>query len=323
MISVIVPVYNSAAYLENCIDSILCQTYGDLEIICVNDGSTDDSLKLLQELALRDSRVRVLSQDNMGVASARNAGLEIARGEYIAFVDSDDELQPDMYELLVGLAGEHSSDITHCGYRKIYLNGKSKDVCGTGDLLIQTADEAICCLLVGERFVSGLWNKLYRAEVVTDLRFDPRLKINEDTLFNVQAFYRAKKTVFIDLPKYNYFERENSACARTASIQKKQNAVCAAEQILDLLRNSQAESAAAHRLYYCLTDLYRTYIFEGILKNRNICNELHQKICKTAALLESNSTRIRVNYVLMRKLPIVYMTIYRIYDSIRKPNWDI
>lgn len=323
MISVIIPVYNSAAYLESCIDSILRQTYTGLEIICVNDGSTDESLQVLYELSQRDPRVRILSQDNAGVASARNAGLEIARGEYIAFADSDDALEPDMYELLAGLAEKYQSDITHCGYRKMYLNGESKAVCGTGELLVQTGDEAICCLLAGERFASGLWNKLYRAEIVADLRFDPRLKINEDTLYNVQAFHRAKKTVFMDLPKYYYFERENSACARTASIEKKENAVYASEQILNQVRHSKAESAAAHRLHYCLTDLYRAYLFDGILKNRRMCDELHRKILNTAALLGNNSARTRVNYAIMRTLPVIYKAIYRIYDSVRKPNWDI
>lgn len=323
MISVIVPVYNSCAYLKNCIDSILRQTYSDLEIICVNDGSTDGSLRILKELEQQDSRIIVLSQDNAGVAAARNAGLEIAQGEYVAFVDSDDELQPDMYEVLINLAQENGSDITHCGYRKMYLDGTSKDICGTGQLLVQTADEAICCLLAGERFVSGLWNKLYRTNAIADIRFDTQLKINEDTLFNVQAFRRAEKTVFIDLPKYLYFERENSACARTASIKKKQDSVKAAEQILALLRNSAPETVAAQRLHYCLTDLYRAYLFEGIRKNRSVCDKLHGKICETALLIRTNSRRSQINYAFMRAMPMVYKAVYSVYDYIRKPNWDL
>lgn len=323
MISAIVPIFNSAAYLQNCIKSILTQTFTDLEIICVNDGSTDDSLQILEEMARQDTRIKVLSQENAGVSAARNAGLEVALGEYITFVDSDDELEPDMYEVLLNLAKKHHADIAHCGYRKIHFDGTLKDVCGTGELLIQNAEEATKYLLAGERFVSGLWNKMYRSELVTDVRFDPALKINEDVLFNVQVFQKAKTIAFYDVPKYHYFERENSACSRTALIRKKQDAVNAAEQILEICRDSSVESVAAGRLYYCLLDLYRAYIFDGIRKNHAACAKLHELACKTAALCQRDARHSHMNYVFMRKLPVIYKAVYSIYDRIRKPNWDL
>lgn len=323
MISVIVPVYNSAPYLKNCISSILQQTYADLEIICVNDGSSDDSLSILEELAKQDCRIRVISQANAGVSAARNTGLDAAQGEYITFVDSDDELAPDMYEFLVNLACEYNAEISHCGYRKVHVDGTSKDICGTGELLVQGGDEAVCCLLNGEHFVPSLCNKLFRRETVLGLRLDSSLKINEDVLFNVQAFHRAEKAVFMDLPKYLYYERETSSCATTASIRKKQDSVKAAEEVLELMCGTEAETAAAGRLYYCLLDLYRAYLFEGIRSNQTRCDELHQKICKVERLKQPGSDRSKLNYQFMRKFPVAYKAVYGVYDRIRKPNWDL
>ena len=132
MISVIVPVYNSEKYLKACIDSIIKQTYTDLEIICVNDGSTDGSLEILREFACMDSRVVVHSQENHGVSTARNVGLKFAHGEFVSFIDSDDEMELDMYELLIQTQNEYQADIVHCGYKRICRNGTIKEVFGTG-----------------------------------------------------------------------------------------------------------------------------------------------------------------------------------------------
>ncbi len=323
MISVIVPVYNSGLYLQDCLNSILSQTYKCLEIICVNDGSTDNSQEILADMEQQDSRIKVLTQENAGVSAARNAGLDAATGDYITFVDSDDALEPDMYEILLNLIEKHQADIAHCGYKKIHLDGSTKDVCGTGELLVQDGLEASRCLLTGEHFTGGLWNKIYHSSIVGNIRFDTALKINEDVLFNAKLFQKAETAVFLDVPKYHYFERENSACSRTASIRKKQDAVVAGEQILQLFVNTSVEPAAANRLNYCLIDLYRAYLFDGIQKNRKKCKEIHGRICDIARLCQMESHRNRNNYRLMRMFPRGYKWVYTLYDRIRKPNWDI
>lgn len=323
MISVIVPVYNSSPYLQSCLSSILAQTYQDLEIICVNDGSTDNSLQFLIEAAQQDTRIKILSQENSGVSVARNAGLNMARGDYISFVDSDDELEPDMYEILLNLAEKYQADVAHCGYKKIHLDGSAKDIRGTEELLIQDGLEACKCLLSGQHFTGGLWNKLYRAGLIGNTRFDEALKINEDVLFNAQAFQRASTAVFYDVPKYHYFERQSSACSRTSAIRKKLDTVAAAEKILKLFENSLVEIYAANKLYYSLLDLYRAYLFDGIGKNRDACGVLHQRVLDVAPLCGDAAKRDRINYRFMRYFPVLYKFVYGLYDRIRKPNWDL
>lgn len=323
MISVIVPVYNSGPYLKQCLNSILEQSCKDIEVICVNDGSSDDSQQILTEAAQQDVRIKILSQRNSGVSSARNAGLNIARGKYITFVDSDDELEPDMYEVLLNLAEKYHADVAHCGYKKIHLDGSAKNVCGTEELLIQDGIEASKCLLSGEHFTGGLWNKLYRAELVQNTRFDETLKINEDVLFNAQVFRRAGTTVFYDVPKYHYFERQSSACSRTSSIRKKQDTIAAAEKILGIYKNSPVEVYAAKKMYYSLLDLYRAYLFDGIRKNREACGVLHQQVLDVAPLCGDTARRNQMNYGFMRHFPVLYKLVYGLYDRIRKPNWDL
>ena len=323
MISVIVPVYNSGLYLRDCLNSIRAQTYQDLEIICVNDGSTDNSEEILADIAQNDSRIKVLTQENAGVSAARNAGLDAATGDYITFVDSDDALEPDMYEILLNLIEKHQADIAHCGYKKIHLDGSAKNVCGTEELLIQDGIEASKCLLSGEHFTGGLWNKLYRAELVQNTRFDETLKINEDVLFNAQVFQRAGTIVFYDVPKYHYFERQSSACSRTSSIRKKQDTIAAAEKILGIYKNSPVEVYAAKKMYYSLLDLYRAYLFDGIRKNREACGVLHQQVLDVAPLCGDTARRNQMNYGFMRHFPVLYKLVYGLYDRIRKPNWDL
>ena len=123
LVSVIVPVYNNEAYLPQCLDSIVTQTLSDIEIILVNDGSTDQAGEICKEYAAGDSRIRFLDQENRGPSSARNAGLEVAKGEHIGFVDSDDWIEPHMYERLVQIATEHDCDIV---WANVYRNESEK-----------------------------------------------------------------------------------------------------------------------------------------------------------------------------------------------------
>ena len=323
LITVIVPVYNSEKFLEPCINSITAQSYNHLEILCINDGSTDSSLDILRQMACSDPRIKVFSQENAGVSSARNTGLNMAKGEYVTFVDSDDELEPDMYEVLLNLAEKYHADVAHCGYKKIHLDGSAKDVRGTEELLIQDGLEASKWLLSGQHFTGGLWNKLYRAELIQNTRFDETLKINEDVLFNAQIFQRAGTAVFYDVPKYHYFERQSSACSRTSSIRKKQDTVAAAGKILGIYKNSPVEVYAAKKMYYSLLDLYRAYLFNGIRKNCEACSVLHQQVLVVAPLCGDTARRNKINYSFMRHFPVLYKLVYGLYDRIRKPNWDL
>lgn len=141
-ISVIIPVYNSEKFLDACIDSIVKQTYQNFEIILVDDGSTDDSPSLCDQYAAQDKRIKVIHQDNQGVSAARNNGLDLATGDLVSFIDSDDTLDEDMYELLVKLFEENSADITHCGYKHL-VGDEVRLVHDTHEIIVQQHDEAL------------------------------------------------------------------------------------------------------------------------------------------------------------------------------------
>lgn len=131
-ISVIVPVYNVGEYLRQCVDSILSQTYSNLEIIAVNDGSTDGSGAILDEYREKDIRLIAIHQENQGVSAARNKGLDVATGDYIAFVDADDYIHPEMYEKLVKALEDNQADISFCTRKRVYQNGTTESFSGGG-----------------------------------------------------------------------------------------------------------------------------------------------------------------------------------------------
>lgn len=214
-ISIVVPAYNIEPYIGRCLDSLLAQTYRNLEIIAVDDGSRDGTGRLLDAYAAKDSRIRVLHQENSGVTAARLAALRQVTGEYVGFVDGDDEAEPDMFELLLGQAQMHQADISHCGYQMVFPDGKTYLYYGTGRFVVQDRETGVYDLLRGEFVEPGLWNKLYRAELFDRLFDNPLLdtdiRINEDLLLNYILFSAAEKSVFIDQCKYHYLLRKGSA----------------------------------------------------------------------------------------------------------------
>lgn len=206
MISVIIPVYNTKQYLQSCLDSILAQTYTDLEILFIDDGSTDGSSELLDAFGAQDGRIRVIHQKNGGVCAARNRGIQEARGDYLSFIDSDDTLEPDMYAVLMSLIRERGVDIAHCSYNRVTA-GVVKPIGNSGQVYPQSRTEALRCLLTGRLFVGSCWTKLYARRLFDVVRFPSGIRTNEDMLVNFRVFSRAENSVFIDVCKYNYGHR--------------------------------------------------------------------------------------------------------------------
>lgn len=205
LISVIVPIYNVEPYLRQCIDSILAQTYRNLEIILVDDGSPDDCPAICNEYAKIDSRIKVIHKKNGGLSDARNAGLDIAIGEYIGFVDSDDWIMPDMFEyLLQGILG-YKAEISYCGFINVhetwldYQNEQTDKVYTTETALNE---------LFFDRLKNFAWNKLYKAELWKKVRF-PAGRNFEDILTMYKLFEQAKRIAILKEPKYYYRIRNN------------------------------------------------------------------------------------------------------------------
>lgn len=216
-ISIVIPVFNIEAYISGCLDSVIAQTYRNLEIIIVDDGSKDNTPAIADQYAMRDSRIRVIHQENSGVTSARLNGVAAAKGDFIGFVDGDDYIEPDMFQKLMENAVKFHADISHCGYRMVFHN-RVDMYYGTGRLVEQDRMTGLKDLLTGAFIEPGLVNKLFRRELFDGLLYegimDKSIKNHEDLLMNYYLFREAKESVFEDVCPYHYLVRGDSAANR-------------------------------------------------------------------------------------------------------------
>lgn len=208
LISVIVPVYNVEEYLGRCVRSIVGQTYGNLEIILVDDGSKDGSGALCDELAKTDSRIRVIHKPNGGLSSARNAGIDAAKGEYLAFVDSDDWIEPESYEWMLGLAEKYGVKMVCAGRYDAENGEKTKGLCPPREEVI-SGQELARRIFVWDNIDSAAWDKLYKAELFENYRY-PEGKIVEDVPVTYRIGLDAGRIAMCDKPIYNYYHRPGS-----------------------------------------------------------------------------------------------------------------
>ena len=205
----IVPVYNPGPYLEQCLNSLLMQTYSNLEIILVDDGSTDGSGKMCDDYAAKDSRILCLHQRNSGVSSARNAGVERSSGEYVHFLDSDDYLELNAYEILMQHIEAEKCDVAVCEYFVDYPDKSIRHELDSSLYNVCSGEEAAARLFSGFQFAC---TKFFPRKLISDLRFHEDIFRGEDTLYAAEALLRAKRVCYIDTPLYHYVQSEESAC---------------------------------------------------------------------------------------------------------------
>lgn len=208
LISVIVPVYNVEKYISKCLDSILAQNHSNLEVLCVNDGSTDNSGKILDEYALKDDRIRVFHKENGGVSSARNLALDNATGEYIGFVDSDDYIAMNMYSELLSAIENNGADIAECSIAYVDENGDAKNGAPRSYILSDKKDILKAFFLKDIGVV--IWDKLFKSDAIKNQRFDVNYKIGEDSLFLYNCLKNVKRIVGINTVGYYYLQRGRS-----------------------------------------------------------------------------------------------------------------
>ncbi len=218
MISVLVPVFNVEKYLRRCIESILSQTYKDIELILVDDGSQDCSGIICDEYAKKDSRIKVIHQENGGPSIARNSGLDIAQGEYIGFVDSDDYIHKDMYQTLYDTLTKNDVDLAICNY----TNDNDNNVRLWKDYHPQLVDDIITPYEALKRSINDLnyvvvWNKLFKREIFDDIRFPPG-KIHQDNYVMPEVIYKCKKIATLSAPLYYYYLNMESTTNQEYSI---------------------------------------------------------------------------------------------------------
>lgn len=208
LISVIVPAYNVEKYIRKCLDSVCGQTYRNLEIIVVDDGSADGTGAVCDEFAAKDGRVRVLHLENVGVGAARNRGLDCATGELIGFVDSDDWAEPDMFEALCNILVANDADISICSYFR-ERKGRTKPMLDDGKVRRLTAKQALGELIRDNTFKNYLWNRLYKRALFDEIRF-PECTHYEDVAVMYRLFAAARRLACINRPLYHHVYRVGS-----------------------------------------------------------------------------------------------------------------
>lgn len=265
MISVIVPVFNIEKYVGRCIDSILNQSYMNFELILVDDGSIDSSGSICDEYALKDKRVKVIHKKNGGLSSARNAGLDVAKGEYISLIDGDDFVHRDFLKILYQNAIENNADLVCCDFKRI----TEKDIVDvkqqkeSGAVRLFTNDEAFAARWI--IFVMA-WNKLYKKRLFETCRY-PEGKLHEDEFVFHRLLFQCEVVVHVNAELYYYFCRENSII-NTFNTKRISDAVEALEERLKFCIQNDWNNTA----YYALDTIgeYAITHYFDFKKNRNI-----------------------------------------------------
>ena len=212
MFSIVIPAYNVAPYLRECLDSVVAQTFADWEAICVDDGSTDGSGAILDEYAARDGRFRVIHQANAGVSAARNAALDVAQGEWVWFVDGDDAIHPNALEHIYGLIGKCPT-ARQVAITPMFSSQNTLDAFNELDLSkfgYRISDQSVVDSVTYQRVRSGGWATIHEREILGDMRFSP-FTIGEDVLFGMTAFWENRCVAVSDAPAYYYRQRDGSA----------------------------------------------------------------------------------------------------------------
>lgn len=214
--SIIIPVYNVGTYLDRCLNSITNQTCRNLEIILINDGSTDKSGRICDAWASKDPRIKVLHTSNQGIAAARNCGLHIASGDYIGFADPDDWVEPDMFEKLAGSLEQYNADIAICGFEEKWPDRSVLKV--SKSFRCYTKEEALRELILDHNMQNYAWNKLFRRKCVPAAPFPPLKRMSD--LGGMHNFFRkADKIVEINRVLYHYIRRNNSVVGKDGSLE--------------------------------------------------------------------------------------------------------
>lgn len=278
LISVIVPIYKVEKYLRKCVNSIINQTYKNLEIILVDDGSPDNCPKICDEYANHDSRIKVIHKENGGLSDARNAGMKVATGEYISFIDSDDWIEDNMFEILLEQIIVNECDIASCGINMVWEDNRPTELLFPfeGKFIISGAENALDHLISNKYIIQTVWNKLYRKDIIENISF-PFGKINEDEYWTWQAVAASERIVCLGKPMYNYLQREGSIMRNN-----NYNPMCALEAqclrydyLVEKFPRLQ-DKCCINLLYFCLYQSQRSKLLLSYEKYKSVYKEIKE-----------------------------------------------
>jgi glycosyltransferase involved in cell wall biosynthesis len=324
LVSVIVPVFNVKPYLESCIDSILSQTYENIEIILVNDGSNDGSELICNKYSEFDDRIKLINKNNGGLSDARNTGIYAAKGDYICFIDSDDYVHPMFVELLLKDLLEKNSDISVCNFYRVDVKGAVEEDKKIKSALFNNI-EAMRDILLPNSFCEVMtWNKIYKKEIFTANKIIfPLGKIHEDNFTTYKLMYHSNLISFINVPLYYYRQRQDSIMNQPFS-PKRLDAIMATDDMYLWIKNNKIpllKVAGANQLATRITIL--NSMFDNNAINNEIWNEVSEWIRNNNNILVSNRFipkrhRQIIRYIGYGKLPyFLFRHLYKLSKDFR------
>jgi len=320
LISIIIPIYNVEAYLKKCINSIINQSYTNLEIILVNDGSPDSCPEICDEYAKVDNRIKVIHKANGGLSEARNAGLDIAKGSFIGFVDSDDYVHLDMYKELYENMMRTGSDISECAVEQVYSNKKIDS--SNNEVRIYSGKEALKIHLEGTGNGhlprTAVWSKLFKKELIHDMRF-PVGEIHEDYFFTCQALYNSKIVCIVDKCLYHHIYTNTSSITSAKFNTKDLYKEVQYKKRMEFLKNENAQelySLAEKRYYELLLGLYYQTSREKLVESKELERKL--KVAKPKINELKLSELRKFEYHLFYVHPLLYIAFKGRLKGIKK-----
>ena len=321
-LSIIVPVYKVEKQLERCIRSILNQSFTNFELILVDDGSPDKCGEICDEYEKKDKRIKVIHKKNGGLSDARNAGLNIAKGKYIGFVDSDDIIHSEMYERMYNCITKYNVDIVQCKFRKFKSIEDINKFSNIKDANIEyyTSKEAIIDMIDNNKINVNTWNKLYKRELFENERF-PKGKIHEDEFLTYKLIYKSNKIAYINEELYYYYQNDNGIMNGSNLIKRLDRIEALEERSNFFLKNGDKDlyNKSNTALFFALNKLY--FIFKRnkqLRKEEQYINLLKDKIIKTASILSDNVYLSKQNIKIVNLInkSKVFINIYYIQNLV-------
>jgi glycosyltransferase involved in cell wall biosynthesis len=305
LISIIIPIYNSEKYLEECLNSVLNQTYKNIEVLLINDGSTDESKKICEEYCKKYSNIKLINNINEGVSKARNKGLKLAKGEYVFFCDSDDIMHPRQLEKLSTNLKSTNSELSVCSFSEFVNNVEFEKNKNFKLEEILNKDKMLETIISDRKYSGFLWNKLFKLDIIkmkSHLFFDEKISINEDQIFILEYIIRIKKMCITDEKLYNYRQNPSSVLHKKFS-DNKITAILAREKIYNLCKKITINEKINEKNWNILMQTY-VYIYVRLFfkKARN------RKYWKR--LIEEKIQEYRYKYTKLDKSWTKYAKIY-------------
>lgn len=319
LISIIIPVYNTGEKLIKCLESIINNTYKNIEVIIIDDGSNLETAQICERCCEIFENIIVIHRENQGVSSSRNYGIEVSNGKYVMFVDSDDMLESTAIEVLYDLCEKNSADFAIIGYNEIGKKNKKKSQNSDGKTIIWKNKEVLNEFLIGSKIGWNVWGKLYSKELINNIRFPNNKKIAEDMYFTYNVCKNSSKTVLKSIPLYNYIMHDNSVM-KDSNCMKFFDTADLVERVWNECKDSKDKSLVeAGKIFYVKSILWFLKFILIRDKNKQVENEILEVRTKLIETVNTYGTckltqRIKIEYIILNKFYYFFKIYSLIYE---------